>query len=190
MIPMKHLSFVFLISALLTPLTAAATNERLFLQLPAMLDPSAPIPDAVREECALEMLLGNYALSALNRSAGSVQSVSAPEQAGDNKLIQLTIIAVHGYGGGGWSGSKSMSIRVDIRKGPAAMGTTVLSRSSRGGVFGGVSGTCAILDRVAGALGKDVADWFSRESAARPGEPGSKPIEPLAEPKSPASNGG
>jgi hypothetical protein len=186
MTSMKHLSFVLLLSALITPLAASA-NERLFLQVPAMLDSSAPIPAAVRNECALEMLLGNYALSAISRRIGSVQSVTAPEQAGIDKIVQLTIIAVHGFGGGAWSGSKSMSVRADIIKGGSIVGTTVLTRSSRGGAFGGFSGTCAILDRVAGALGKDVATWLSRGSPARPSESDSKIAEPSDEPEPPTT---
>ena len=158
---MKHLSAALIIFVLATPLAASA-NERLFLQIPAKLAPSASIPTAVKKECRLEMLLGNYALSAINQRIGSVQSVSAPKQAGTNKIVQLTIISAHGAGGGAWSGPKSMSIRVDVRKGGIIVDSTVLTRSSGGGAFGGFKGTCAILDRVAKALGKDVAVWLSR----------------------------
>ncbi|MCL2643938.1 MAG: hypothetical protein FWD51_00575, partial [Betaproteobacteria bacterium] len=112
-------------------------------------------------ECSLEMLLGNYALSEIEKRVGPVQSVSAPEQAGTDKLVQLTIISVFGPGGGAWSGRKSMSIRVDISKGGAAVGSTVLSRSTGGGM-----GTCAMLGRTAKALGKDTAVWLSRGSTA------------------------
>jgi hypothetical protein len=180
---MKYLSFVLLISALALSLTASA-NEPLFLQVPAKLDPSAPIPDAVRNECALEMLLGNYAQSAIDRRIGSVQSVTATEQAGVEKIIQLTIISVHGFGGGAWSGSKSMSIRADIKKEGVTVGSNVFTRSSRGGAFGGFSGTCAILERVAVALGKDVAAWLSRGMVARPIQSDSKEIEHSDEPES------
>ncbi|MCL1826302.1 MAG: hypothetical protein FWG26_10305 [Betaproteobacteria bacterium] len=179
---MKHLSAALVIFALATPLTASA-SERLFLQIPAKLDPSAPIPTAVKNECALEMLLGNYALSAINQRIGSVQSVSAPEQAGIDKIVQLTIISAYGAGGGGWSGSKSASIRVDISKEGTIVGSTVLTRSSKG-VVGMYGGTCALFDRIARALGKDVAVWLSRESAAQPTQPASKVAESSDEPES------
>lgn len=182
---MKHLSAALIAFALATPLAASA-SERLFLQIPAILDPSAPIPTAVKNECALEMLLGNYALSAIDQRIGSVQSVSAPEQAGINKVVQLTIISAHGFGGGGWSGSKSASIRVDIRKEGTIVGSTVLTRSSRGGVFGSVQGTCALFDRIARALGKDVAVWLSHGSAAQPAQSVSK-ASSSGEPESPAA---
>jgi hypothetical protein len=179
---MKHLFFAVLISALAIPVAKSA-NERIFLQIPAILDPSAPIPVAVKNECALEMLLGSYALSAMNQRIGSVQSVSEPEHAGADKIVLLTIISAHGIGGGMWTGSKSISIRVDIRKEGVTVGSTVLTRSTRGGAYGGTA--CGSLDRVARALGKDVAVWLSRESAAQLTETDSKVAEPSDEPESP-----
>jgi len=183
---MKYLPVIALSLALAMPVAASA-NERLFLQIPAMLDPSAPIPAAVRDECSLEMLVGNYALSAINQRIGFVQSVSAPEQAGNDKLVRLTIIFVHGYGGGTWSGSKSVRVRADIIVGGATVDSTVLARSSRGGLM--PAGTCAVLDRIAAALGKDLAVWLSRGSAARPAESDSKATELSDEPESPGSDG-
>jgi len=173
---MKHLSLAVLISALLTSVAASA-NERLFFQIPAMLDPSAPIPEAVKNECALDTLLGNYALSAINQRIGSVQSVTAPEQAGADKVAQLTILSVHAPGGGMWSGSKSMSIRVDVRKEGATVDSTILTRRAKAGGYS----TCGMLERTAAALGKDVAVWLSRGSAAKPNVSGSETAEPSDE---------
>ncbi len=63
-----------------------------------------------------------------------------------------------------------MTIRAEMLKGGAVVGTTVLTRSSSGGVFGGFKGTCSILDRVAGALGKDVAVWLARGPSGQQGK--------------------
>ena len=180
---MKYLSVALLISALTTPLAASA-NERLFLQVPAMLDPSASIPTAVNNECPPEAPLGNYALSEIEKRIGSVQSVANPEQAGDGKVIQLTIISVYAPGGGTWSGRKSMRVRADIMERGAIVDSTVLSRRSWGaGVL--PSGTCEVLDRVARALGKDLAVWLSRRSTAQPTGSDSKVAEPSDESESP-----
>lgn len=48
--------------------------------------------------------------------------------------------------------------------------STVLSRSSTGGAFSAFKGTCEILDRVAVALGKDVAKWVSQPTGAPQGD--------------------
>jgi hypothetical protein len=160
---MKYFYIFLSLVALVTPISSAA-NERFFLQVPVKTDPSAPITAKVRSECALEMLLENYALSGMGQRGLAVESVAAPEQAGANKIIELTILSAYGFGGGSWSGPKSMSVRVDVKKEGAVLSSTVLTRASRGGVFGGMIGTCAILDRVASVLGKDLALWLTRGS--------------------------
>lgn len=169
---MKLSSSFILLGALVAPLSATAA-DRLFLQLPVLVDQAAPIPSAVKAECGIEMLLGNHALSSLTRRNSQVQTVTGPEQAGGDKVIQLTILSVHGFGGGSWSGPKSISLRADLKQGAATVGTTVLNRSSTGGVFGGMKGTCDILNRVAVALGKDLAKWplLQAESAQASPEP-------------------
>ncbi len=61
------------------------------------------------------MLLGNYALAEIGRR-DSVQSIATPDQAKGGNLVQITILSAHGLGGGAWSGGKSMSIRVDLKR--------------------------------------------------------------------------
>lgn len=148
----------------LTLLPAAGfASERLFVQVPAILDPAAPIAAAVKRECGVESLVGNHAL----KSIGSARSTDT-DQVGANKLLKLTILSVHGAGGGGWSGPKSMTVRADLLQGGQVVRTTVLQRSSTGGVFGGMSGTCAIMERIAVALGKDVSVWLSMPAVQAP----------------------
>lgn len=159
--------------ALATALAFASTStfaeEPLFVQVPAAMDPAAPIPAAVRNECAVDMLLGNHALSSMGKNGFATQSATNQEQAGNNKFVQLTVLSVHGFGGGGWSGSKSMTIRADIKQGPSTLKSTVLSRSSTGGAFSAFKGTCEILGRVTAALGKDVAKWVSLPAGSSSG---------------------
>jgi hypothetical protein len=186
---MKHsyLCAIAFSAALVTPLSVSA-GEPLLLQVPAILDPSAPIPTAVKNECGLEMLLGNHTLAAIGRRDGSVRSITGPEQAGADKFVQLTILAAYGVGGGNWSGPKSMSIRADLKKGEATIASTVFTRAS-GNPLAGFSGTCAILNRVATVLGKDVAGWLARGATARPDRSDSNAAEPPEKPASePATN--
>lgn len=173
---MKYFTVLLYLVALATPISSAA-NERFFLKLPVKTDPSAPITAKVRSECALEMLMENYAMSSLNKGGFTVESIPSLEQAGTNKVIELTILSAYGFGGGGWSGPKSMSVRAEVKKEGAVLNSTVLTRSSRGGVFGGMVGTCAILDRVASVLGKDLALWLKRGSPAQSREAGSASVE-------------
>lgn len=159
-------SHLFVAAGLALASVSALAGETLFVQVPAGIDPSAPISDAVRSECGVDMLLGNQALSALGRNEANVQAITSSDKAGNNKFVQLTVLSVHATGGGAWSGPKSMSIRVDLKRGDATLKTAVLSRSSSGGAFGGLKGNCAILDRVVTTLGKDVAKWVEKASTS------------------------
>jgi hypothetical protein len=162
---MKRASLFLSISALVAPLPAVA-QDKVFVQVPAIISPSAIIPSAVKEKCGVDALLGDAALSAIGKRYPSVQAVTAPEQAGGGTFVQLTVVSVDALGGGAWSGEKSMTIKADIVKGGVVAGTTLLTRGSKGGAFAGFKGTCSILERVAGALGKDVASWMWRGPAA------------------------
>ncbi len=174
---MKRSHLVLLISALAAPLTASA-GERLFLQVPALVDPAAPIPAAVKNQCAVDTSIAAHAMAAIaKRHDPAVQSVASPEQAGSDKLVQITILSVQGAGGGAWSGPKSMTIRVDVQKGGAKTGSTILTRATNGGPLSGLTGTCTMLERVATTLGKDVAVWLARNAEAAPIESSMKAAE-------------
>lgn len=134
-------------------------SEKLFFQRPIEVDAAAPYPENIKNECALEMLLENYIVSELGRH-GEVQTITNPDQANGGTWFKTTILAVHGYGGGSWSGPKSLSMRVDVKQGDATLKSTVLDRSSRGGVFGGVKGTCSIFDRITKVLSQDMGRWY------------------------------
>jgi hypothetical protein len=172
---MQRSHILLLISALAAPLAASA-GEHVVVQLPVMVDPLAPMPKAVKSECAVETDLGVSTMAEIaKRVDPSVQSVASPDQAGNDKLVQLTILSVQGAGGGAWSGSKSITMRAEIQKGGAKIASTILTRATNGGAFGGFKGTCTMLERVTNALGKDVAVWLARGAAA---EPGVKSAEP------------
>jgi hypothetical protein len=168
---MKRSTLLLLISALVAPLTASA-GEHIFVQLPVMVDPSAPVPAAVKNQCTVETALGAQAMAEIaKRVDPAVQSVATPDQAGNDKLVQITILAVQANGGGAWSGPKSMTVRADILKGGARIATTILTRSTNGGAFAGLTGTCTMLERVTNALGKDVAVWVARGAGTQAAEP-------------------
>lgn len=163
---MQRSHVVFLISALAAALPAHAA-ETLFVQVPAVFDTNARVPSNIRRECGVDTLLGNQALARISARIGNVQAVDKPEQAGGANLLVLTITSADGFGGGGWSGPKSLSIRADLMQNGVALGTTNLIRSSKGGMFGGFKGTCAIFDRITETLGNDVSKWLVRGARAQ-----------------------
>jgi hypothetical protein len=153
----------------------AVRAQALVVEVPARLDPSAPITEATRRECDVPGLVGNHVLADLQTRIGmGVLPLQGTEPA-TGKVLRLTVVSARGVGGGGWSGPKSMTVRAEIAEAGKVLGGFTAHRGSRGGVWGGVSGTCAIFERIAIALGKDIGGWthFALRSGnfARPPEP-------------------
>lgn len=174
---MKKLALLSFVLAAGLPLAASA--EGLLVQVPAVLDPSAPIANRVQMECAVPQLVGNHVLSQVaQRQQGARAAAEAPAGSAD-PMLKLTLLSVYGVGGGGWSGSKSATLRAELVDNGKSIATNVVTRHSRGGVLGGVSGTCAIFERIAEALGRDVASWVPIAMAARANarQPGMAPVD-------------
>lgn len=135
-------------------------QEKLYVQVPAVLDPSAPITNSVKNECGVELQIGNQVFQKINERFGSAIQAPNAEKLGQDRFVKLTILGVHGIGGGGWTGSKSISIRADIMQGEQVLNSVVLRRHSNGGFGGGFSGTCSIMERIAIALARDLVRWM------------------------------
>jgi hypothetical protein len=171
------LRFVFAFGAAAWALAGAAHDEeRLLVQVPAVYDSAAPVAESVRRECAIESLIGNHVFMHVSTVFPKALQVQNPGKVEHDKYLMLTVLAVQGVGGGAWSGGKSITIRADLLQDGKAVSTKVLNRGSRGGALGGFSGTCQIMERIAGALGRDTAAWLR---TLAPGAPASAVPEPL-----------
>jgi len=142
----------------LSPETRA--QEKLFIQAPAVFGPSVQVVDSVRKDCELEEKVGDWVFDGVSKKYPGAARVRKPAEAGNGRLLKLTIVSVFGVGGGAYSGAKSMTVQADLVQGGKVVASTTKSRSSGGGAFGGMKGTCAIFGRVAKALGADVAAWL------------------------------
>jgi hypothetical protein len=139
----------------------SGAQEKVVVMVPAALDPNAPISDAARRECNVDTHVGTQVFQRVGEKyPGTEQVASADGLAPDKTFLKVTLMSVVGHGGGGWSGSKAISIRADVLRGTKVIATQRMNRQSGGGAFGGVMGTCAIFERIAGALGRDVAAWL------------------------------
>ena len=161
---------------------ASNADDRLLVQVPALLDPSAPIEDSVKRDCRVEGRVGDQVYLRVSESHPGAAQISDPAKAGPDRFLKVTILSVMGHGGGSWSGNKAMTIRVDVAQNAKVFASKTLSRQSGGGVLGGVSGTCAIMERIALALGKDVAKWLPDAFKMAPG-----PLPTTAPDPAPAS---
>jgi hypothetical protein len=166
---------------------ASIAQEKIAVLVPAMLDPSAPIVDSVKRECNVESMIGNEVFQRVSEKYPGTAQFQNPGQAGDGYVLKVTITSVIGAGGGAWSGRKAISIRADVLQNSNVAATKNLSRESGGGWLGGYQGTCSIMDRIAVALGKDVAAWmpsalmvikYAPEPAAQPASQSASQLAP------------
>jgi len=152
----------------------ARAQEKIFVRAPAVYDKNAAIADNVKAECAIDALLGKHVHERVSEKFPGSPQVRDLGEAGKDKVLNITILGVLGGGGGACSGSKSITLRADLTQNNQVIATTVKQRSSTGGAFGGFKGTCAIMERIVVALGRDVAAWLSSPAAAA----GNTPAKP------------
>ena len=146
---MKKIALVALLA-----ISASAWADGVQLLTPVTYAADSAVVPKVREACRLEDRLATDVGGALS---GSTTSTSG-------EVVKVSIVDVMGLGGGGWTGPKAISIRVDLMKDGKIERSTHLTRTTTGGVFGGFKGTCSMLERDSATLGKDVAKWVASES--------------------------
>lgn len=76
--------------------------------------------------------------------------------------------------------SKSVMVWVDLRVGDRSVAARGFNRDTMGGAFAGFKGSCAVLDRAATVVGKDVAKWL-RTLSVTPAAAAPTPLEPASE---------
>lgn len=148
--------------------SGAHAGDRLLVQVPAQLDPAAPITESVKNKCAVEAKIGELVFKKISEKFPAAEPLADPRKAGADRLLKLTIVNVVGVGGGAWSGSKSITLRADLEQNSKVHASKLLTRQSGGGAFGGMKGTCSIMERIAAALGSDVAAWVPTALAMLP----------------------
>ena len=140
----------------------ARAEDAVFVQ--ALLDPNVHVVEAVKRDCALDTMVGDWVLESVSKKHPGSKKLQKGDSAGKSSLLKVTIVNVVGVGGGAYSGPKSMTVRAELIQSGKVIATTTKERTSGGGAFGGMKGTCSIFGRVAKTLGSDVAAWLPSAS--------------------------
>jgi hypothetical protein len=143
---MKKFAFAALLAA-----CAAAHADGVKLLTPVSYAAESSVVPKVREACKLEERL---TADVGGQLAGTTDSTQG-------EVVRVSIVDVMGVGGGGWTGPKAISLRVELLKDGKVQRSTHLTRTTTGGAFGGFKGTCSMLERDSSVLGKDVAKWVA-----------------------------
>ena len=116
------------------------------------------VTPAVRAECTLDTRLPQFIVDGAGRGVDVVIADTTENVTG--KVLQLEFTNILGFGGGAWSGPKSVTVTGKLYENGQLIGSFVASRYSTGGAFGGFKGTCSILGRCIETLGVDIGRWL------------------------------
>ena len=111
----------------------------------------------VRNECEFESRLPNYIKKAAKKRA-DIEMSAEPLDNAQGRVLFLETTKVFAPGGGGYSGSKSVTVTGELKENGTVIGSLTARRHT---MFGMMPGTCSILKRVAKKLGQDIAIWLA-----------------------------
>lgn len=144
----------------LAGLSATGAHAATRLEVPITYMANAEAVEGTKRDCKIEEMLSSRIAPMLAKlyktDKGTVDVGTDP--AGD-KVLRVQISHVLGAGGGAWSGPKAITIVAELLDGGQVTYYTKINEWTTGGVFGGYMGTCAILERSANALTKDLSEW-------------------------------
>jgi len=146
--------------ALVSPPAVAADTTK--IQRSISFATNAPVPAAVRDQCALQTKVPEFIAQA---AGSSVELVDGALDRKKGRVLELEITEVHAPGGGAFSGPKWMSVKGELYEKGKQIGSFRAKRYSTGGAFGGFKGTCSIIGRCTKAIGDDIAGWLGAPTA-------------------------
>jgi hypothetical protein len=116
--------------------------------------PDSGASDAVREECRLQTNIPEYVRDA-SRDRVEIVYGKRPRR---GTVLEMRIEDVRAPGGGPFSGPRAMVVAAELWERGRLVATARAKRRSSRTPFGG--GNCAQLNRIARAIGGDVARWL------------------------------
>ena len=151
------------------PLLAGAEDGAVFLRPSVTLEPNPLMDSGAGGECGgLADRLGKRIAPALLETAG-VRLLESRDPGPDDRVLALQIADSRGGDSGSTVRVNALiSMRADLFQGADLVATRVFQR--RAGILGGQD-LCAVKDRIAAALAKDIAAWLKDMLAEQPRAP-------------------
>ena len=154
----KPKQFARLVFGIVMGVASWSSHAGVQIQTPVLFASDAAFVDHVRKECGIDRVLSDFVLKEAREKLADVKAVTEVTRVTAEPYVRITVNSAIGVGGGGWSGPKSMGIRVDLLEGGRLVARKNFRDSGRGGPF---SGTCKILASVSENLANDLTDWLS-----------------------------
>jgi len=157
----------FRLATLVVTLVAAAhahAARPVSLLLPVAYQSEDSLLHKTKESCKIEDKLATDIGAEYQKRAGEPRTTVS---AGTGVVVRVAIAGGVNVGGGGWTGSKSLNVKVEELSDGEVVRARSFSRKSRGGFAGPFEGTCAILEGISETLAKDIVDWSGTQTDAR-----------------------
>jgi hypothetical protein len=135
-----------------------ASAARIQVQVPALVDRSAPVTDSVRKECYVGQLIGNQIFQKIREQNSDATQLARPEQAGSDPLLKLTVLEANGEGTPLMGNNKSITVRADLLLNGQVAATKEFTGDNSKVHF--AVNVCNTMERIADLLGKDIALWL------------------------------
>lgn len=156
-------SFLVVISTAFSLMSFASHAEDTSYKVisPVLFAEGSGASNDVKESCKLDTRLPQFIEDFAKRG---VEVVIGPDPGDDaeGKILYLEFSNIVGFGGGAWSGAKSVTVRGELKENGETIGSFTAARYTSGGAFGGFKGTCSMLGRCIKSLGKDIATWLKK----------------------------
>lgn len=141
---------------------AAHAAQRVSLLLPVTYEFDTAVLHKTKEACKLEDKLASDIGGEIRKRTGRAGTVTTT----DGVVVRVKIVSSGGIGGGGWTGSKSLTVSAEELKDGDVVRMRTFIRKGRGGLAGPFEGTCGILEGLAETLAGDIVGWTGTETDA------------------------
>jgi hypothetical protein len=140
----------------------AQAGQPISLLTPVTYEYETSVLHKTKETCKLEDKLAGDLGGEILKRAGRPATTTATT----GVVLRVMITGSGGIGGGGWTGSKSLSVKAQQLRDGQVVRSRSFTRKSRGGLAGPFEGTCGILEGISETLAKDIVDWSGTETDA------------------------
>jgi hypothetical protein len=161
---LKNFRLPTLVAGLIAAAPHAQAAQPISLLLPVTYEYETSVLHKAKESCKLDERLGNGIAAELQKRAGEPRTVST---AATGVVLHVELVGGNVLGGGGWTGSKSLTLKVQELQDGEVVRQRGFSRKGRGGLAGPFEGTCGILEGLADDLAKDIVDWSGVKTDAK-----------------------
>lgn len=121
------------------------------------------IAERIINECtAIGKVMSENAVKA--GEGKGVKFVASEDFAKQDEYVKVEIVSATSAGSAMIGHWKGIAVSAEFYRKGKLVDKTKLERHSTGGMFGGFKGSCAVLNRTATTLGKDIAAWTARVS--------------------------